>query len=140
MAPLNNQAKTLLLEAEDHTVYYENNFSVYLSKYLQCKQFVCQGVLFKKSRKKFALKTRQLLFSKKKVTVDFKNSTIRFDGGVNAKYQHFSFTDLVSVKRTDLDMEKYDTDCKWQFKFTVYLRQKHIDLFSRTVEERSLWI
>jgi hypothetical protein len=136
----NNQIKTLLKDNDDHTVYFENNFSVYISKYLVCKQFSCNGELYKKSRKSLALKTRQLLFKRKKVIVDFAQCTIRFDGGVNAKYQHFSFMDLVSVKRTDLDQETHDTDCKWKFKMTVYLKKKHIDLFSRTVEERSLWI
>jgi len=134
------QSKTLLAESDDHTIYFENNFSVYISKFLICKQFSCSGELYKKSRAKLASKTRQLLFSKKTVKVDFEKCVFSYDGVIAAKYQQYSFTDLVSVKRTDIIEETYDTDCKWKYKFTVYLKKKHIDFFSRTVEERSLWI
>jgi len=44
------------------------------------------------------------------------------------------------VKRTEIDEETHDNDCKWSYKFTVYFKKKHMDFFSRTVEERSLWI
>ncbi len=64
------------------------------------------------------------MFSKKNIKVDFQKSVISYEGVLAAKYQHFSFTDLVSVKRTDINEETYDTDCKWRFKFTVYLKQK----------------
>lgn len=46
--------KTLLSEKDDHLVYFENNFSVYISKNLECKQFYCKGTVYKKSNSKMA--------------------------------------------------------------------------------------
>ena len=121
------QDNHIIKETPEYTLYTQNSFVCYSSKFLKCEQYKCEGQIYFKSDnvlKQVAMKFPQ---TKRRIKIDFTKCVVseenldQIAGKFDREAKIHPFGSVIKVTKKQLNVKNRDLRAPWRYKFLLDL-------------------